>query len=114
MKSIDVRNKLVEALRLDLIGPSDTLGEAQEILPQSPSRWYLTGFLVPLDSAPEDRSDETANDDLDEPGEVGGADGDVQAERPAARARYLPATMGASMLVPASAKALNVRALWGD
>jgi hypothetical protein len=114
MKSVDVRGRLVEALRLDLIGPSDALGDAQEVLPQSPSRWYLTGFLVPLDSAPEDKSDETANDDLDEPGEMGGVDDDDQPERPAARARYFPSSIGASILVPASAKTLNVRALWGD
>src|SRR5579864_4679784 len=106
MKSIDVRNKLVEALRLDLIGPSDTLGEAQEVLPQSPSRWYLTGFLVPLDSAPEDRSDETADDDLDEAGEMGGVDDDDQPDRAAAPARYFPSSIGVSILVPASAKSL--------
>src|ERR1039458_9053862 len=114
INSAQVRSKLVDALRLDLVGPSDTLGDAQEVLPQSPSRWYLTGFLVPLDAAPEDKSDETANDDLDEAGEIGGVDDDDQPERPAARARYFPSSIGASILVPASAKTLNVRASWGD
>src|SRR5271166_3872719 len=114
MKSIDVRGKLVEALHLDLVGPSDTLGDAQEVLPQSPSRWYLTGFLVPLDAAPEDKSDETANDDLDQPGETGGVDDDDQPERASARARYFPSSIGASILVPAAAKVLKVRASWGD
>ena len=113
-KSVEVRSKLVDALRLDLVGPSDSLGDVKEVLPQSPSRWYLTGFLVPLDATPEDKSDETANDDLDEAGEIGGVDDDDQPERPAARARYFPSSIGASILVPASAKSLKVRALWGD
>ena len=73
LKSVEVRSKLIDALRLDLVGPSDTLGDAKEALPQSPSRWYLTGFLVPLDAAPEDKSDETANDELDDAGEPGAA-----------------------------------------
>jgi hypothetical protein len=72
LKSVEVRGKLVDALRLDLVGPSETLGDAKEALPQSPSRWYLTGFLVPLDASPEDKTDETATDDLDEAGETGG------------------------------------------
>src|ERR1017187_1676333 len=114
LKSVDVRGRLVEALRLDLIGPSDTLGDAQEVLPQSPSRWYLTGFLVPLDAAPEDKSDETANDELDDAGEPGGGDDDDVPEKPAARARYFPSSIGVSVLVPASAKTLKVRASWGD
>ena len=100
MKSVDVRSKLVDALRLDLIGPSETLGNPQEVLPQSPSRWYLSGFLVPLDAAPEDKSDETANDDLDEAGEMGGADDDDQPDKGAVRARYFPSSIGASILVP--------------
>ena len=74
LKSVEVRGKLVDALRLDLVGPSETLGDAKEALPQSPSRWYLTGFLVPLDAAPEDKSDETANDELDDAGEPGSGD----------------------------------------
>jgi hypothetical protein len=114
MESVDVRNKLVEALRLDLIGPSETLGQPQEVLPQSPSRWYLSGFLVPLDSAPEDKSDETADDDLDEAGEMGGVDDDEQPERPPVRTRYFPSSIGVSILVPATAKTLKVRASWGD
>src|ERR1039458_433254 len=113
-KSVEVRGKLVDALRLDLVGPSENLGDAKEALPQSPSRWYLTGFLVPLDAAPEDKSDETANDELDDAGEPGGGDDDDVPEKPAARARYFPSSIGVSVLVPASAKTLKVRASWGD
>ena len=42
MTSAQVRTKLVDALKLDLVGPGEQLGNPAEILPQSPSRWYLT------------------------------------------------------------------------
>ena len=69
--SAQVRNKLVDALKLDLVGPEQGLGDAAEVLPQSPSRWYLTGFLAPLDAPAEQRSDADADDDLDSGGEPG-------------------------------------------
>ena len=47
MNSVNVREKLVEALRLDLVGPAEKLGDSAEVLPQAPSRWYLTGYLAP-------------------------------------------------------------------
>ena len=114
MNSVQVRGKLIDALRLDLVGPSETLGNPKEALSQSPSRWYLTGFLVPLDAAPEDKRDETANDEVDQAGETGGTDDDTAPERPAARARYFPSSIGVSVLVPASAKVFRIRVAWGD
>jgi hypothetical protein len=48
MKPVEVRTELVNALQLDLVGPGDDLGFSVEVLSQAPSRWYLTGFLVPL------------------------------------------------------------------
>ena len=59
-KPIDVRSQLVEALRLDLVGPENGTDLEAEILPQAPSRWYLTGFLVPLEAGEAQKSDETA------------------------------------------------------
>ncbi len=42
MKSAEVRQQLVDALRLDLVGPDATrnLGTPDEVLPQAASRWY--------------------------------------------------------------------------
>ena len=51
MTSADARSKLTHALRLDLVGPSPDDPQLKETLPVPPSRWYLTGFLVPW-SAP--------------------------------------------------------------
>jgi hypothetical protein len=45
--SLEIRDTLVDALRLDLIGPSPGHALEAEVLEQHPSRWYLTGFLVP-------------------------------------------------------------------
>ena len=62
MKPVEVRSKLVDALGLDLIGPDRGSEHAAEVLPQAPSRWYLTGFLVPLDAAEVQQADETASE----------------------------------------------------
>ena len=66
-------------MRLDLVGPGEVLGaegqalgDASEILPQRPSTWYLTGFLVPLDADPEQKIDAQSADELDEGSDVQG------------------------------------------
>jgi hypothetical protein len=46
MQPVDVRSQLVDALRLDLVGPENGTELEAEVLPQAPSRWYLTGFLT--------------------------------------------------------------------
>ena len=79
MTPVAVRAQLTDALRLDLVGPGEvlgaegqTLGDASEILPQRPSTWYLTGFLVPLDADPEQKIDAQSADELDEGSDVQG------------------------------------------
>ncbi len=116
MKSVEVRQQLVEALRLDLIGPDaiERLGTPDEVLPQSPSRWYLTGFLVPLDAGEEQRAQEGSDDDLDEMNEAGGSDDKNTPEPAAARRAYMPSSIGMSILVPAAARRLAVTVRWGD
>src|SRR5262245_4813282 len=99
MLPVEVRTQLIDALRLDLVGPGEVLGansrvlgDADEILPQRPSTWYLTGFLVPLDADPEQRIDEQGTDELDEGGDTQGFDDAVAPDPPAARVRYLPSS----------------------
>jgi hypothetical protein len=113
MTSAEVRSKLVESLELDLVGPRPGLGTADEILSQSPSRWYLTGFLVPIDAASSQKVDEDATEELDS-AESGGVDDDEPPERGSARNRIFASSMGISVLVPAGAKALDVTVTWGD
>jgi hypothetical protein len=112
--SVQVRTKLVDALKLDLVGPEADLGNLTEVLPQSPSRWYLTGFLAPLDAPPEQRSDAEADDDLDSSGEPGGDDDTEPEPSAAAKQKYLPSSIGVSVLLPKEAKTLTVRVTWGD
>ena len=114
MKPIAVREKLVEALQIDLVGPGRGLGDPKEVLLQAPSRWYLTGFLVPLGAKPEQRKDETAEDELDEAGETGEVDENVPVEKAAARPRFFPSSIGASVIVPSDAVDVKVRVRWGD
>src|SRR3989339_133398 len=106
MTPVQVRQQLSEALRLDLIGPdaSDKLGTPDEVLPQSPSRWYLTGFRAPLDAGEEQRAQEGSDDDLDEKNAAGGAYDKTTPEPAAARRAYMPSSIGMSILVPPSAR----------
>src|SRR5438270_6849546 len=74
MSPVDVRRKLVQTLGLDLVGPDRDSELLNEVLPQAPSRWYLTGFLVPTDAAEEQKIDEAAVEEVDEAGDAGGTD----------------------------------------
>jgi hypothetical protein len=110
----DVREKLVHTLGLDLIGPDRDSDLLAEVLPQAPSRWYLTGFLVPFDAGEDQRSDETAGEALDEQSDASGADDATAPEPAAARRAYFPASMGMSLLVARDARELQVAVRWGD
>jgi hypothetical protein len=102
MHATDVRERLVQALEADLVGPfiAEKLpGGGQEVLPLPPSRWYLTGFLAPhYDRAPD-------GDDTDAVGELG-AGSESQAEDAgndepeAKRKNRFPASMGLSVFLP--------------
>ena len=56
MNATDVRDRLVEALKLDLVGPWAGHALADERLPGwvRPSNWYLTGVPDPVWNATRD------------------------------------------------------------
>ena len=114
INSLEIRRSLVEALQIDLIGPVGALGDHAEILPQSPSRWYLTGFLVPTEADEGQRCDPTSNDELDQAAEPAGIDDDDSPEKPAARRSYLPSSMGVSVLVPATLHDVEAVVRYGE
>jgi hypothetical protein len=115
MTSVDVRQSLVEALKLDLVGPENGSDLEEEVLNQAPSRWYLTGFLVPLEASESQPSDETADDDIDGAAdEAGGTDDAREPEKPAARRAMLPSSMGLSLLIAPETKQLKVLVRWGE
>ena len=111
---LQVRSELVDALQLDLVGPTGPLGDHRECLNQTPSRWYLTGFLVPTDADEEQRCDPTSNDELDQAAEPAGLDDDSTPEKPAARRSYLPSSMGVSLLLPAGVEDLEADVRFGE
>ena len=114
MTPIEVRRKLVHSLGLDLVGPDRDSELLDETLPQAPSRWYLTGFLVPIDAAEEQRVDEMATEGMDQEGVAGGGDDATIPESAAARRVFFPSSMGLSLLVARDAKELHVTVRWGD
>jgi len=116
MTSPEVRERLVEALKLDLIGPWAGHHLAEEQLPGHvrPSNWYLAGFLIPADSRPEESADLDEDDELDEvPVDVGLPEESAE-ERRAAKKAYFPSSMGLSFLVSPETEQLEALVTWGD
>jgi hypothetical protein len=123
--ALEVRDRLVEALRLDLVGPTtgDPLATERLLPRERPSTWYVTGFLAPVEGAnaaiadpstdEDDAGRHQATDHLPPPDD--GAD-----EPPPPRRRFLPSSMGLSVFVPPAPTAatahdaLSVRVRWGD
>jgi hypothetical protein len=111
--SAETRETLATELRLDLIGPSHRdAGLVSEVLPDPPSRWYLTGFLLPVDT-PARRKARDPQEEMDT-AEQGGADDDEIPDRGASRPRYMPSSMGLSLLVEPGTEAVRVTCRWGD
>ena len=111
--SESIRSQLVETLELDLIGPGNGHAFARELLPESPTHWYLAGFLVPIKAPLEQRTDEAAGEEIDS-AEKPGVDDDAPPEKPAARKGVLPSSMGLSVLVAPGTPSLQATVEWGD
>ena len=111
MTPADVRDRLIDALRQDLVGPA----LPDELLDQAPTRWYLTGFLAPLNARHDQRGDPDANDEADllEPAPPAAED-NGSPDRPTARSSLFPASLGLSVLVSAETPTLAVQLDWGD
>ncbi|MCP4304900.1 MAG: hypothetical protein GY788_08515 [bacterium] len=126
--SIEIRSDIVEAFRRDLIGPgTNDTNIAHERLDESspPSRWYLAGFLAPsedplgLDGASDDdpavQEEAEIEVDGDETDGAGGAAGDDETpESPNTRRRFLPSSVGLTVLLPPDVTEIEARVSWGD
>ncbi len=113
--SHQVRSQLITALQLDLIGPTpEDIDHQEETLDQAPSKWYLSGFLVPHGAPLEQRIDDTGNEDLDLMTGGSSADDENVPEKTFAKKAFFPSSMGLSFLVPQNASQLNVTVQWGD
>lgn len=111
-KSRFVRQRLVEALRLELMGPTDP---HETIQGEYPTTRYIVGRLAPAREAEDDMDatiDPTENDTLgvgtgdDEEGDEGGS--------PPLVIAFNPSSMGLSFLVDESAEGLRIHVTWGD
>jgi hypothetical protein len=125
--SVDIRTQIVNVFRRDLIGPGAQDGDlAKERLNESPSRWYLTGFLAPAEDplgleGIDDEGDPSAQEemeiDVEEPDAdgAGGAAGDnEEPEAPNARRRFLTSSIGLTVLLDPDVKELEAHISWGD
>jgi hypothetical protein len=117
-KSNDVRAHLLDALRLDLVGPRPShpahSAYDEEVLPIAPSKWYLTGFLIPYETPVHERADDDGDEPLDDTSVVAEGDDDTTPEQTAARKAHFPSSMGLSVLVSETTTALRARVAWGD
>src|ERR1700730_4020224 len=97
-----IRDRLVEALRFDLLGPESP----NEVLAQSPATRYLVGMLAPQGT----EMDPTEDDQ----GEAAGEQGDP-GEPPAPVSLSLaPSAIGISFVAAPNPKSLKVTASWGE
>ncbi|MER9889104.1 hypothetical protein NKJ48_26060 [Mesorhizobium sp. M0114] len=124
--SLEVRNKLIDILRRDLIGPNPDLDQdfAREVLTEKPSRWYVGGFIVPAydgvapvipddeETAEETADDLLANETLDcaVEGEVDEKDSTDQPPRD----RFLPSSIGLTVVLPETVSQVTLRATGGN
>ena len=103
MNERDVRQHLVEALEADLIGPFVPDGHpqgGQEVLPNAPSRFYLTGFLAPQGGRVPDKDDQDSEDGELAAGTDSQKEDAGQDEPEAKRPVRFPASMGLSVFLP--------------
>lgn len=113
--SAEIRTKLVDALQLDLVGPTPDDGEhAHEVLIQAPSKWYLCGFLAPFGAAIDLKSDETVDEELDQQAGNAASEDAAVPEAAAARKVPFPSSMGLSFLVSEQVTELKATVCWGD
>jgi hypothetical protein len=120
-RPVEVRARLVDILRRDLVGPGPRDEDlARERLSENPSRWYLTGFIAPNedeaeadDPAVQEEDEREAEQDLGSG--AGGAVGDDEpSEAPVTHRRFVPSSIGLTVLVPMDVESIEARISWGD
>jgi hypothetical protein len=131
--SVQIRREIVRAFRRDLVGPLPVTVEASdadlqnERLDDRPSRWYLAGFIAPTEDplaldAPDDETDDPgAQEELDpeadapDPDGSGGAAGDDETpDTPNTPRRFLPSSVGLTVLLHPGVTEIEASITWGD
>ena len=121
-----IRGRLVDTLRRDLIGPgpddADLFDERLDVK-ENPSRWYLAGYLAPAPDGDgeeaeglEDPGDPLFGEDEGADPEAGGgrAADDTPEDQPSSRKVRTPSSCGLTVMVDASVREIEVTVSWGD
>ena len=109
-----VRQKIIDMMKMDLMGPSDE----KEVLDENPKNAYITGILAP-------RSDATA---ISEPSSEQEVDSDIAYEdganytagedddnEPITLSRFkMPSSIGISFYIQSDTPSINIEVSWGD
>ncbi len=127
MTSEQVRAQIVNVFRRDLIGPGPEDADlATERLNENPARWYLAGFIAPAEDplgldGDNDDADPSAQEemelDVEEPdsdGTNGAAADNEEPEAPVTRRRFLPSSIGLTVLLDPDVTEIEARVSWGD
>ncbi|MFZ5439858.1 MAG: DISARM system helicase DrmA [Myxococcota bacterium] len=112
--SLEIRNDLAAVLARDLVGPSPGSPLEREALDTAPSRFYLTGFLVPHQADEEWKTAGDGNDETDAVPESQKAQEETASDKASARKVFFPSSLGLSVCVGPATKELVVTAAWGD
>ena len=101
-KGDTIRERLLDALRVDLVGPE----EPEEVLQQSPGTRYLVGMLAPRGTTLSPSDDEGLDTTVEE--------NEEQEIGPRVAQELAPSSVGLSFIVDSICESLNVNTSWGE
>ena len=111
-KYAEVRQKIIEAIRTDLIGPLET----EEVLNENPRYAYLVGMLEPQrDENATDENEQEIEADIDYEKNEDFAAGEDDDNEPISTTKFqLPSSIGISFYVESSLNGICLDVTWGD
>lgn len=111
-KYADVRQKIIEAIRTDLIGPLET----EEVLNENPRYAYLVGMLEPQrDENATDENEQEIEADIDHENKEDFTAGEDDDNEPISTTKFqLPSSIGISFYVESSLNGICLDVTWGD
>lgn len=111
-KYAEVRQKVIEMLKTDLLGPMDP----NEIMDENPRHAYLVGMLAPQSEINEGgENEQEVEGDMSYEGDADYTSGEDDDNEPIAGNRFkIPSSIGISFYMESSTQMLNLDVSWGD